>query len=277
MSSGLSLEILQAEAGFSPNDSQRNAIAHIDGPLFLPAGPGSGKTRVLLWRTLNLIVFYDVKPEEIFLSTFTEKAAFQLKQGLQSLLGLVTNKTDRPFDLSKMYIGTVHSLCQKLTEDRRFSENRSRTSRPVLLDELDQFLLLNNARNLKLLMTLADISGVEFINDFFGVTMRNGNPSPSKFKAVSNCISLFNRLSEENVDPEQAKRRTDDERLQKLIEMYWYYRTKLDATAQTDFSLLQQKAYEILGRSADAGRVFKHIVIDEYQDTCYRARKTGGK
>ncbi len=54
---------------------------HVDGPLFLTAGPGSGKTRVLLWRTVNLIVFNDVKPEEIFLGTFTEKAAHQLREG----------------------------------------------------------------------------------------------------------------------------------------------------------------------------------------------------
>jgi DNA helicase-2/ATP-dependent DNA helicase PcrA len=47
---------------FKPNPHQEKAILHIEGPLFLTAGPGSGKTRVLLWRTLNLIVFHDVKP-----------------------------------------------------------------------------------------------------------------------------------------------------------------------------------------------------------------------
>lgn len=70
---------------FVPNPNQEAAILHVDGPLYLTAGPGSGKTRVLLWRTLNLIVFHDVKPEELFLSTFTEKAAKQLQDGLRSL------------------------------------------------------------------------------------------------------------------------------------------------------------------------------------------------
>ncbi len=76
----LSLESLRHTVDFKPNKQQRQAIEHIDGPLFLPAGPGSGKTRVLLWRTVNLIACHDVLPEEIFLSTFTEKAAFQLKR-----------------------------------------------------------------------------------------------------------------------------------------------------------------------------------------------------
>ena len=74
---------LWRDYGFEPNRAQEEAILHGDGPLYLPAGPGSGKTKVLLWRTLNLIVFYDVKPQGIFLSTFTEKAALQLREGIR--------------------------------------------------------------------------------------------------------------------------------------------------------------------------------------------------
>ena len=142
--SNISLESLWKEVKFDPNDSQRQAIEHIEDPLFLPAGPGSGKTRVLLWRTVNLIVFHDVKPEEIFLSTFTEKAAFQLKQGLQSLLGLVTNQNGKTYDLSGMFIGTVHSLCQKILIDRRFAVNQERTLRPIVLDDLGQYFFIRS-------------------------------------------------------------------------------------------------------------------------------------
>jgi DNA helicase-2/ATP-dependent DNA helicase PcrA len=81
------IDTLWARAGFKPNDQQREAILHINGPLFITAGPGSGKTRVLLWRTLNLIVFQAVPPENIFLGTFTEKAALQLRQGLTAYCG----------------------------------------------------------------------------------------------------------------------------------------------------------------------------------------------
>ena len=90
--------------GFKPNPKQEKAILHTTGPLFLTAGPGSGKTRVILWRTVNLIVFNQVDPKKIFLATFTEKAALQLKDGLRSLLGLITNKTGQPYDISGMSI-----------------------------------------------------------------------------------------------------------------------------------------------------------------------------
>ena len=88
--STLTLEQLWQETGFTPNTNQRDAILHVNGPLYLPAGPGSGKTRVLLWLTLNLCVFHGVSPEQIFLATFTDKAAFQLKEGLKQLFGLIT-------------------------------------------------------------------------------------------------------------------------------------------------------------------------------------------
>jgi DNA helicase-2/ATP-dependent DNA helicase PcrA len=133
--SEISIDDLMNLADFVPNKNQKEAILHIEGPLYLPAGPGSGKTRVLLWRTLNLIVFHDVSPDEIYLSTFTEKAALQLKEGIRTLLSIATTKTGKPYDISRMYVGTIHSLCNKIITDRRFSGTRRRHEQPSLLDE----------------------------------------------------------------------------------------------------------------------------------------------
>lgn len=140
----ITLDDLFKEHGFTPNEGQMEAIKSLEGPLFLMAGPGSGKTRVLLWRTVNAIVFQNVNPEKIFLSTFTEKAAKQLKDGLQAILGSVTNITGVPYDISRMYVGTVHSLCQKIIADRRFIKQRSRVKPPILMDELDQYFFINS-------------------------------------------------------------------------------------------------------------------------------------
>lgn len=90
--STINIQDLFKKVNFKPNDAQYKAIVDVNQPLYLVAGPGSGKTRVLLWRVVNLIVFHNVKIEEIFLSTFTEKAAMQLKEGLMWLLGLATQK-----------------------------------------------------------------------------------------------------------------------------------------------------------------------------------------
>ena len=133
------IETLWARVGFKPNLQQRQAILHTDGPLFLTAGPGSGKTRVLLWRALNLIVFHEVPPEEIFLGTFTEKAALQLRQGLTVYLSDATRLTGHAYDLSRMPIGTVHSICRRILSDRRFSRGRMRPGNVGLVDELDQY------------------------------------------------------------------------------------------------------------------------------------------
>ena len=143
----ITLEQLWSEVGFSPNESQRRAIEHVDGPLYLPAGPGSGKTRVLLWRALNLLVFHGARPEEIFLATFTEKAALQLREGLRALLGHVTTRTGTPYDLSRMYVGTLHSLCQRIIADRRFYPNRQRGASLTLLDDLGQYIYMRKKRN----------------------------------------------------------------------------------------------------------------------------------
>lgn len=138
LSTDISLERLWQEADFTPNKSQETAIRHVDGPLYITAGPGSGKTRVLLWRVVNLIVLHGIKPQEIYLSTFTEKAATQLVEGLRLLLGMVSNLNGKPYDISKMYVGTVHSSCHKILTDRRFTLLGQRPKPPSLMEELQQ-------------------------------------------------------------------------------------------------------------------------------------------
>ena len=265
MSQGLLLTDLFDASGFTPNPNQRAAILHGSGPLFLVAGPGSGKTRVLLWRTVNLIVFEGVDPERIFLSTFTEKAAKQLKDGLISLLGLVTNRTGRTFDLSKMYVGTVHSLCHRLIRDRQLSAGRSRVVAPAVVDALDQYFLVAAGGFWRAAgERLAHEGDLAVLRERLNAGFEDG-ATPSKHKAVSNLLALFNRFSEENLQPADLLARVGDDDRQ-LVQLYALYRERLGAK-RVDLALLQQAAFAALGGEGGEVAPFDHIIVDEYQDT----------
>jgi DNA helicase II / ATP-dependent DNA helicase PcrA len=264
----LTLDYLFELHSFQPNEGQREAILSIDGPLFLMAGPGSGKTRVLLWRTINLIVFHGVQPEKIFLSTFTEKAAKQLQDGLQAILGTVTNLTGKPYDISKMYVGTIHSLCQRIIGDRRFIKDRSRMKVPSLLDELDQYFFINSSMFWEKIREILHIED----DEEFRVELKQyfENRGSSKHDSAQLLISIFNRFSEENLSPQTIQEQAqglEDDTLYKIAKLYQWYKEELLAKNQVDFSLLQQKALDVLKMSDHVIYEFEHIIIDEYQDT----------
>jgi len=281
----LTLENLWKFNNFKPNEQQEEAIRFVDGPLYITAGPGSGKTRVLLWRALNLIVFHGVKPEEIYLSTFTEKAAHQLKEGLRGFLGFATNINGQPYDLSKMYIGTVHSLCRRILTDRRkFLQDFHANPMPSLLDELSQYFHTSKTRHWSRLGDSLGLDGEEDHNRVINAIF-NSNRS-AKHTAITSCIAFFNRCSEECIDPLHAIAQLDDqaddlkaflnneeiepEQLKLAFTLYQAYLETLkksDKLRNTDFSLLQQEAYQVLVESGHASQVFKHVIIDEYQDT----------
>jgi DNA helicase-2/ATP-dependent DNA helicase PcrA len=264
----ITLEELWHVDDFKPNDAQRRAILHTDGPLYLPAGPGSGKTRVLLWRTLNLIVFHGVKPEEIFLSTFTEKAARQLKDEITIMLANAQKYTQEKYDTSRMYVGTVHSLCQQLIRDRRFAGRSS--DLPAMLDDIDQYMLVSDQWTR--LMTASGLDGepatiFEEINTYLKM-----KKSRSRHDAISNCITFFNRCADEDIDVKGAivhRQHADkpDHTLIALLKMCDMYRQILDEQSKVDFGSIQLKALTLLLNSAVARSQFKHVIIDEYQDT----------
>lgn len=268
------IEKLWEMTGFSPNDAQREAILHVEGPLYLTAGPGSGKTRVLLWRTLNLIVYHGVRAEEIFLSTFTDKAAKQLSDGLRSYLGLVTNLTGQPYDLAGMYIGTVHSLCQRMLSDRRrFFPDRHRPRPPALLDELGQYFHLYDPQNWQIVARAAGMepeAAARAVNQLL-----NNVASPSRHRTIEALRPYFNRFSEELLDPADLRSRLSrltlndftPQNVDFLLALYEGYLQSLQLARKTDFARLQREAFQILQEFESAGSVFRHVIVDEYQDT----------
>ena len=106
--------------------------------------------------------------------------------------------TGVPYDISKMYVGTVHSLCQRLIRERRLSTAGKRSIAPVLKDALGQYFYISRRAYWERITQAGNFSSAPntAINQYFG------SSSSSKHVAVTNCISLFNRFSEECLEPE---------------------------------------------------------------------------
>ena len=118
------------------NDSQRAVVGHLDGPLLVIAGPGSGKTYSIVLRAMNLLLLEKAMPREVVLCTYTEKAAFEMRDRLSA----AAQKVGYRGDLSALRVTTIHGLCNRiLTQHRHRTElgNSYET-----LDELTQLLFI---------------------------------------------------------------------------------------------------------------------------------------
>lgn len=114
------------------NDGQRQAIQTTEGPLLITAGPGTGKTFTLVQRTIYLIQEKGVRPEQILLATFTEKAAKELVTRITNELAaknIIAN-------INEMYIGTFHSLCLRIIKEHLEYTRLKKNYRT--LDDFDQ-------------------------------------------------------------------------------------------------------------------------------------------
>jgi len=115
------------------NEPQRRAALHVDGPLLIFAGAGSGKTRVIVFRIANLVAEHRVPPYRILAVTFTNKAAGEMKRRLESLIG--------PEVTRDLWVGTFHAVCVRLL--RRYHEAAGLERNFVIYDDGDQRTVMN--------------------------------------------------------------------------------------------------------------------------------------
>ena len=127
--------------GLELNEPQREAVAHVDGPLLIFAGAGSGKTRVIVYRIANLIAAHRVPPHRVLAVTFTNKAAGEMRHRLERLIGEELAKD--------LWVGTFHSVCVRLL--RRYPEALGLGHNFVIYDDSAQRSVMNRVvKELKL-------------------------------------------------------------------------------------------------------------------------------
>lgn len=230
------------------NDGQRKAISAAEGPVLITAGPGTGKTYTLVQRTIYLIEECNVKPESIFVATFTEKAA-------KELITRITNELSNrgiAANINEMYIGTFHSLCLRILKEHLEYTRLRRNYR--LLDAFDQqYMVFQNIHRFR------SIPQIE-------IALPNGGA----WKQAAAICNYVNNLSEELVTPEELMADADQS-IAALGRMLKEYRDILAEGNLMDFSSIQIEAYHLLRENEEILDELRsqitHLMVDEYQDT----------
>ena len=161
-------------------ENQREVVGHLDGPLLVIAGPGSGKTQSIVLRALNLLLLEKARSGEIALCTFTEKAAFEMRDRLAA----AARKVGYEGDLSELTVSTIHGFCNRI-----LTRHRHRTKlghNYETLDELTQLLFIFEHFD--------EIIGPPD-NDLFLTRWK------TRWTAIEGARGYFDKITEELVDP----------------------------------------------------------------------------
>ena len=223
------------------NPAQREAAATLEGPVLILAGAGSGKTKTLTHRIANLI-YHGVKPGEILAVTFTNKAAREMRERLWKLLyGSESEEPPRSF---MPYMGTFHGICVRILRIEAEAAGLSRDF--VIYDMDDQVALIRRViKNLKM--------------------TDNKNLKP---KSIQSIIS-----SEKNQgnSPEEYAAKAFYPNQQATAKIFEAYEEEKRKAGALDFDDLLIRTVELFSENAEVRRKwqtrFRHILIDEYQDT----------
>ena len=216
------------------NESQRAAVEHRGGPLLIVAGAGSGKTRVLTRRIAHLLASGAAQPGEILAITFTNKAAGEMKERVAELIGARARV---------MWVSTFHSACVRIL--------RSESSR---LGVTSGFTIYDQADSLRLM----------------GMVLRDLDLDPKRYTPRSFLAQVSN-LKNELIDYETSAAQAVNHMEQTLAEAYGQYQARLQRANAFDFDDLIFSAVAVLQLYPDVAehyrRRFRHILVDEYQDT----------
>jgi DNA helicase-2/ATP-dependent DNA helicase PcrA len=216
------------------NGPQREAVLATEGPVLVVAGAGSGKTRVLTHRVAHLIGACGVKPNEILAITFTNKAAGEMRERLERMLGHVTRA---------IWILTFHAACGRIL--RRESERLGYRSNFTIYDQADQVRVVKQC-------------------------LEELGRDPKRFTPRGIHAQISNAKNQ-LIGPDEYLRRVSSFYDQTVAEVYDLYQRTMFRSNAVDFDDLLMLTVEVLERFPEAAErwqsTFRYVLVDEYQDT----------
>ncbi|MBE6290307.1 MAG: ATP-dependent helicase [Bacteroidaceae bacterium] len=231
------------------NVVQQQIANHSEGPVLVIAGPGSGKTKTLVDRIVNLVK-KGTEPEAIMVGTFTEKAAKELITRVSNKLledGIKVN-------LNEMYIGTLHSIFLRFLEEYREFTRLKRSYR--LFDQFEQVFVI--------FRHIQEFLAVDEIKDLIG------DHRVSYWVKAREIADKINIVSEEILDVDYLEQSVHAS-VRGLAKCYRIYESILEEENALDFSSIQLATYQLLHNHPDVLQKIqdkvKYFMVDEYQDT----------
>ena len=219
------------------NKAQKEAVLHLDGPLLIVAGAGSGKTKVLTSRIANIIREKKAFPNQILAVTFTNKAAREMQNRVGKILGSES--------VGLSWLGTFHSICAKLLRKHATAVNLN--SNFTIIDTDDQIRLIKN------------ICKAENID--------------IKQLAPRFILAIIDKWKNKGYYPLEVTINNRDIFEKTILPVYKIYQQKLIDLNSCDFGDLILHTVKILEQHQDIKKIytnnFKYILVDEYQDTNY--------
>lgn len=217
------------------NDKQKEAVLATEGPCLVIAGAGSGKTKVLTHKIAYLLSEKNVKPWNILSITFTNKAANEMKQRVEKLVGEASQE---------MWLGTFHSICVRIL--RRFIDRIGFDTTFLIFDSTDQRTLIKEC-----------IKSIGLDDKLF--TDRS-------------VLSEISNGKNDMLEPKAYQvKYNGDFRKEKIGEVYELYQKKLKENNALDFDDIINYTIKILTENPDVleyyTEKFKYVLVDEYQDT----------
>ncbi len=217
------------------NEPQKKAVLHLDGPLLIVAGAGSGKTKVLTSRIANIIKQKKAFPNQILAVTFTNKAAKEMQSRVSNILGSAATGLS--------WLGTFHSICAKLL--RKHASAANLNSNFTIIDSDDQIRLIKN------------------ICKSENVDIKQLSP---RF-----ILAIIDRWKNKGYYPSEVIINRKDIYEKTILPLYKIYQKKLTDLNSCDFGDLILHVVKILENYSDIQEIysknFKYILVDEYQDT----------